>query len=207
MHDEYAVFSKVYDLLLDPFLAPMRREVAAVVTAQGWTRVLDVGGGTGRQCQQLAAQGVHCLLLDASPAMVRVAARHRHCRYQVIQGDARQSPINRQGVDAVCFSLCLHEMAQPLRLAALAEARRVADHVVVADYVSGRTPPWHTRAMRLGVHAPERMAGRRHYREFCDFMARGGAEAVLQEAGYTIRERRPLMAGVMAVIRAEAAPL
>lgn len=215
--DEYALFSKCYDLLLDPCLNPLRNGVSRIILEQEWRRVLDVGGGTGRQCELLAKVGVGCVLVDASPAMLEVARRGRRSPIFLLQGDARRLPFRdrlpEQGhgaasFDAACFSLCLHEMPQPVRLQALAEARRVARAVVIADYSMADysmadVESWRAGFMRWGAHLPERLAGARHYRMFKDFLARGATEALLKDAGWRIQERRPLFGGAMAIIRAE----
>lgn len=207
--DAYRRMASIYDPLLDPWLNPLRRAVAEMALRHGWRRVLDVGGGTGRQCQVLAAAGVACTLIDHSPAMLRVARQRRAPLLEVVQGDATRlplaSPVAESGVDAVLFSLCLHEMPPAMRLAALQEAARVARAVVVVEYALDQGPRWRSRAVRLAVHVPERMAGRQHYAMFRDFLARGGVQGLLRTAGYAVRERRDLYQGALAVILARPA--
>ncbi|AGW13760.1 class I SAM-dependent methyltransferase [Megalodesulfovibrio gigas] len=200
--DEYGVVSGIYDPLLDPLLAPLRRAVAAMARARGWTRMVDVGGGTGRQCQALAAAGVSCLLVDRSPGMLRVARGRRMALLDVLQGDAVCLPLAAAGADAVVFSLCLHEMPHHVRQAALAEAGRVGRMVVAADYALPESADWRGRAALLAAHLPERLAGRRHYAMFRDFLARGAAAGVLQAAGFEVLERASLFQGALAVILA-----
>ncbi|MCA1986303.1 MAG: class I SAM-dependent methyltransferase [Desulfovibrio sp.] len=219
--DAYRRMASIYDPLLDPWLNPLRRAVAEMALRHGWRRVLDVGGGTGRQCQVLAAAGVACMVIDHSPAMLRVARQRRGPLLEVVQGDATHLPLAspvapvapaataveaaESGVDAVLFSLCLHEMPPAMRLAALQEAARVARAVVVVEYALDQGPRWGSWAVRLAVHVPERMAGRQHYAMFRDFLARGGVQGLLRTAGYAVRERRDLYQGALAVILARPA--
>ncbi|GAB7080276.1 methyltransferase domain-containing protein [Megalodesulfovibrio paquesii] len=210
MDDEYRLIAKIYAPLLEPLLAPVRAEVAALAAQEGWRLVLDVGGGTGGQCVALHHLGVRCLLLDRSPAMLRAAWRERmEGRALLVQGDAAAVPLADGAVDAALFSLCLHEMEPALRRAALAEAGRVARAVVVADYAEyagDARPRAGSRARELlarwVAHVPERLAGRRHYRMFRDYLTRGGAAGLLAEAGFRVRVRRNVLQGALAVMLA-----
>lgn len=74
----YAGFARVYDLLVgDSAHAILRRGVMDCLRrfAPGWRSLADVGCGTGRLLASLSTPGTRLYGVDASPAMLAVAAR------------------------------------------------------------------------------------------------------------------------------------
>ncbi len=119
-----------------------REEVQAVVdviAALTPARVLDVACGTGFLTQHLRGEVVG---LDQSAAMVEVA-RARLPNARVVQGDAVPLPFADGEFDRVFTGHFYGHLLPDERAAFAAEARRVADELVVVD-----------SAMREGV-APE----------------------------------------------------
>jgi SAM-dependent methyltransferase len=90
---------------------------------------LDVGCGTGHFTAWLARRGLRPVGLDRAPAML-TAARRVHPALPLLLADAERLPLRDRAVDLVVFVATLEFLDDPRR--ALAEAKRVARHGVVA---------------------------------------------------------------------------
>jgi ubiquinone/menaquinone biosynthesis C-methylase UbiE len=81
--------------------------------------VLDVGCGSGAQCEWLIDEGAEVIGLDLSPAMVEEARIRCGDRGRFLVADLAQSiPLDRQSVDGITCSLALHYLKDwevPLR--------------------------------------------------------------------------------------------
>ncbi|RYU13939.1 class I SAM-dependent methyltransferase [Nocardioides iriomotensis] len=73
----YGLFAGAYDALIDDPVEPWVDAVHEALGAAGFgsARVLDAGCGTGRHAAALVDRGHAVTLLDASPALLRVAAQ------------------------------------------------------------------------------------------------------------------------------------
>jgi demethylmenaquinone methyltransferase/2-methoxy-6-polyprenyl-1,4-benzoquinol methylase/ArsR family transcriptional regulator len=101
--------------------------------------VLDLGTGTGRMLELLAAHANRAVGLDQSPAMLNVArARLDHAGFrnvQLRQGDIYALPVERDGYDLVVIHQVLHYLDDPAR--ALREAARTlrpGGQLVIIDF-------------------------------------------------------------------------
>ncbi len=183
----YTLLSPIYDGVV-PWLSSRARTMGRDwLNVTDEERVLDVGCGTGRALQSLAAANPHGWTegLDLTPAMV-ARARHRmeecpHDQYCVRVGDATALPYPRNTFDAVFssyvidvlplsrISLCLEEMHRVLRptgrlvLVHLSPSRRPAARLWagIAHFVPpalGGARPLSLRAFLLDAgFAPEQV--------------------------------------------------
>ncbi|MGE4296983.1 MAG: class I SAM-dependent methyltransferase [Desulfovibrionaceae bacterium] len=196
--DAYARVATVYDLLLNPFLDPLRRAVVRRVTAQGAATALDLCCGTGRQLIMLRRAGVAATGVDASPAMLARARRASPPDIAYLLEDATATSLPGGAFDAVIVSFALHEKAAGVRDAMLAEVRRaLAPGGVgyVLDYLWPETP--HARRMHRLVAVVERLAGREHAAQYRAFMGRGGLAALLERNGLTCAGREMFLGGAV----------
>lgn len=180
--DEYARLAGVYDLAVGWALAPMRRAVADLAAGLGWAGVLDLCGGTAALAPHLAARGIGCLTLDLSGPMLAQADPDAGL---AVRADARLLPLADDVVDGCVLSFCLHENDPAMRPQVVREAVRVVrpgGGLAVADF---RPPRGLARAAAPVMHAVERLAGRRHYAGFRDFMANNGVPGLLAAQGLT----------------------
>ena len=106
-------------------LALWMNAVAAQVADQSITRILDLGCGTGRFTEGLAARfNAEVVGLDPSEKMLAVArAKQRDSRVQYQVGRAEKIPLPAESVDLVFMSMSYHHFGDPV--AAARECHRV----------------------------------------------------------------------------------
>jgi ubiquinone/menaquinone biosynthesis C-methylase UbiE len=187
MNDPYLTTSLIYDGLIEPFLAPLRRRTLSVLQQHlppdGHRRVLEIACGTGTLAGLIAGSGYTMVALDSSPAMIRRTQRKRrsgastalHC----LRADAARLPFAAGMFDAAVVQLALHEMDEAVRAAALTELVRVTvtDAIFcLLDFIP--RPGFGLKKCALTI--VERAAGKTHYTNGRRFLADGGLPGCLQ---------------------------
>jgi ubiquinone/menaquinone biosynthesis C-methylase UbiE len=101
------------------------RETAAQLEGRSITRILDLGCGTGRFSQALAARfNAEVIGLDPSVRMLERARDKQHDgRVHYQRGCAEAIPLPSQSVDLIFISMSLHHFSDPM--VAARECRRV----------------------------------------------------------------------------------
>lgn len=181
--DDYARFASLYDYLVGPFLRPIYRSMISALISHRCRKIIDVCCGTGMMAGMAMRAGMTPVGVDLSPSMLKVA-RANYPQATFIDCDAANLFFPDNEFDAAAISFALHEKPHSLAFAIMAEAVRVVRPgglVLVADY---RLPvPPQSRWAGVGISVVERMAGREHYAHFRRFMAQGGIESFLNNAG------------------------
>lgn len=181
--DEYARFAKIYDILVEPFLHGIRRDVARIVARSGAASVLDVACGTGRQLSMLDGTARRACV-DASRSMLEQARSRTAPGIEYHAGDAAGLPFEDGRFDLAMISFALHEMEPGKRPEVLDEMLRVlapGGSLLAVDYLE---PLGLMRRIgHAGASIAERAAGRRHYRNYRDFLDRRGLEGLFASAG------------------------
>jgi SAM-dependent methyltransferase len=137
--------------------------------------VLDVGCGTGRLSFLLADTCPAVLGIDLSKRNIERAQRrlsrmpHRAVAFDHISVRELLSD-RRKHFDYAVLTYVLHEVAAEDRAALLDDIARVADRVIIGDYLV----PVPGGFWSLINEVVERVAGRDHYRNFKSYVARGG---------------------------------
>jgi malonyl-CoA O-methyltransferase len=98
----YALWAETWDTTLSPIVALEERALLPWITGLEPRRAVDVGCGTGRWTTRLSAIGV-----DASLAMLAVAAEKNGLRGRLAVGDATALPIASGSADLVLCALTL----------------------------------------------------------------------------------------------------
>jgi ubiquinone/menaquinone biosynthesis C-methylase UbiE len=109
-------------------------------------RTLDVACGTGFMTRRLRG---HVTALDQSPRMLELA-RDRLPRVRLVQGDALALPFPERSFDRVVTMSFYGHLEEDDRARFLAEARRVAEELVVVDTSRAHSPvdeEWQARVL------------------------------------------------------------
>lgn len=177
--DPYAVIARIYDPLVQPFMARVRWETAVYCLQNNLTSVLDIGCGTGRQCIVLHRHGLQATGVDSSPAMLEVARSQSPSDISYYCLDAANTGFPDCSFDAVNLTFALHENALPTISCLLQEGQRVLKPrgvLLITDYLAPSSLP--RRFMHQGIAVVERFAGREHYRNYRQFLSSGGVKIV-----------------------------
>ena len=122
-YDQFApAIARAADAADRSWLAPFVRTFATVARKGG--RVLDLGGGAGRESVELAAAGYRVYEFDISRGMLQIA-RVRETVIAAVQGDMTELPFRDSAFDAVWAQASLHHLEVPDVEDALYSIRRV----------------------------------------------------------------------------------
>ena len=114
----YALWADTWDATPSPIVALEHRVLLPWIARLHPRRAIDVGCGTGRWTARLAAIGV-----DASPAMLAMAAAKPALRGRLAVADATSLPIASSTADLVLCALTLGHVGDPA--AAMREFARI----------------------------------------------------------------------------------
>jgi ubiquinone/menaquinone biosynthesis C-methylase UbiE len=205
--DPYRSFARVYDRLIEPMLAGVRRVVLDVVPPQRLWQVLDVGCGTGTGMAPYVEAGCAVIGVDVSRAMLDRAADRLGDRAELLLTDGVTLPFDGDRFDLVTTSMVLHEVSAEERTALVAEMARVGKldgRLLFIDFRFGSLRGWRGPTFRALSWVVERFSG--HYSGYRSFKASGGVPGVVGEADFTI-EREKIVAGGNVAIYVVAAKL
>jgi ubiquinone/menaquinone biosynthesis C-methylase UbiE len=198
--DPYRRLAAVYDRLLEPMNAGVRRIALGLVPPeQGWS-VLDVGCGTGTGLVPYVEAGCRAVGVDVSPAMLRRAESRLGARAELHLTAGGPLPFDGDGFDLVMTSLVLHEIDAGDRPGLLAEMARVATpegRIVVVDFRFGSRRGWKGPFFAAANTGIERISG--HYDGFRSFRAGGGVPPLAADAGLTVLREKIVAGGNLAV--------
>ena len=188
----------IYNAVIDPLLSSLRRGVVARIDPDD--RVIDIACGPGTLAIDIARRAHSVTAVDIEKDLISYASR-RAARKGI-------SNISFRALDASdlsCFtdnefgvavtSMAVHQFEPRLAIRILAEMKRIASRVIVADY-NCPMPPGIYRAVAYGI---ERFAGGDHYRNFRNYMSVRGMEFFTGEAGLSIEASSVKGRGVLKV--------
>lgn len=191
-------FSDVLNRLI--LLRP-RQRIVQLIKGQ---RVLDVACGTGNLTALLAAGGCDAVGVDSSPTMLSHAQRKRiAAEFQLV--DATRLPFGRE-FDAAVISIALHEMPPPVReqvWASMRRAVRLKGRLIAVDFAVPPRPSLLTRFAQSFAERDERAflsIHPEHYKNYKDFMRRGGLHAWIREQGESVEAEYPFWGGTLAIV-------
>jgi len=188
----------LYRIFIDPLIHGLRHRVAAMIAEN--ERVIDVACGTGALSMRMAARAVKVTGIDLSEDMI-VTARRLAGRKPELQvsfemiDETDLSVFGENQFDTAVSTLAMHQFDPDTGLKVLGEMKRVATRLIIADYNCPMRPG---PAKWLSV-AIERAAAGDHYRNFRQYMARGGLEKLASDAGLQITSREARGEGVFMV--------
>ncbi len=191
----YRRIAGVYDRLIEPMQAGVRRVALDVVPPQPEWQVLDVGCGTGTGLTHYVEAGCTATGGDVSAAMPEKARARLGGRADLHPSEGDTLPFDDDRFDLVTTSMVLHEVPSGARPALVGEMARVAKpagRLLLIDFRFGSLRGWKGPTIRALSAVIERFAG--HHSGYRSFKAADGVPGVLDEAGLGI-EREKIVAG------------
>jgi ubiquinone/menaquinone biosynthesis C-methylase UbiE len=197
-NDAYRLWSTCYDWVIEPVIHHAKLLGLEMWPPKASSVVLDIGCGTGAQLQLYQEKGCTVVGVDRSPSMIRKARERLGKKANLELLDAEQLPYDANAFDLILLSMTLHELQEDARTRVLNEIRRVAKddgRVLVFEYHRG--PPVFSRGFlaRPLVLMVERLAGLEHYRNYKDFIARGGLPALASRNNFNVEQARVIDGG------------
>jgi ubiquinone/menaquinone biosynthesis C-methylase UbiE len=182
-----------YARFVDRVSADMLRLVADAVPVG--VSLVDICCGTGALAFLCADKCSEVLGVDISPKMIDYAETKRRERgldnVRFLEADASAMPdVGDNEFDYATVVMGLHEMPTSVRPRVLAEVARVAETLLVVDFLPRMR--WNAAGVRNRI--VEALAGPRHFGGFRDFSKRGGLPPLIEQAGLAV-ERRGLIDG------------
>jgi ubiquinone/menaquinone biosynthesis C-methylase UbiE len=147
----YALWADTWDTTPSPIVALEHRALLPWIAHLRPRRAIDVGCGTGRWTERLSAIGV-----DASPAMLAVAAMKPALRGRLAVADATALPIASSTADLVLCALTLGHVGD--QAAAMREFARILGPVgtlVLTDFHPAAASQGWRRTFRRDGHVYE----------------------------------------------------
>jgi ubiquinone/menaquinone biosynthesis C-methylase UbiE len=195
--DPYLKKAKRYDAFVEPFVRELRVIGMKMFPLVWGMSVLDIGCGTGTHLEIYQKERCTVVGIDSSPAMLEVARAKLTERTKLYHGEASHMPFPPESFDLVLAMFLLHETPAHIRPSVMKEAKRVTKkngRFLAIDYHPGaaRFPTgWLYKMVILFM---EILAGRKHFRNYRDFMANGGLQPLIAENGLTV-ERKKITGG------------
>ena len=190
--DPYLRKAKRYDSIVEPFVKELRVIGMKMFPPYKGMSVLDLGCGTGTHLESYQKAGCMVIGIDSSPAMLAVARAKLAERAELHLGDASHMPFPHASFDLVLSMFLLHATPEQKRSSVMMEAKRVtkkSGRFLAIDYYSGaaRFPKgWLYKTVILFL---EILVGRKHFRNYRDFMAMGGLETLIAKNGLIIDKK------------------
>ena len=178
----------IYSLLIDPLLSGLRKAVAEEIS--GSDSVIDIACGPGTLAIEMAQRAVHVTGIDLDENLISFAISRAEKKgimnVDFSVHDASHLLIYRENeFDFAVTSMAIHQFREDLAVKILIAMKRIARKVVIADY-NCPLPRSFSGSVAFGI---ERLARGDHYRNFCNYMSRGGLTWFAGKAGLTIRSR------------------
>ena len=176
----------LYHFLVDPLLKRVHRLVRSQV--KPGSTLIDIGCGTGELLFSLADVGSELVGVETSKPMWSFANRRVQAQsltnMRFVLGDAAElGDFSAGSFDYAIACMVFHEMDASQRLPVLKEMQRLAPHVILVDY---RVPPPANLAAAM-CRFIERLAGRRHFRNYTSFINNGGLLSLYETLGLPVQ--------------------
>lgn len=200
--DPYRRVAGIYDRLFEPLNRGLRQLGLRMFPLEQGQKVLDVGCGTGVHLDLYRKSRCELYGIDSSPSMLDVARARLGEEADLRLSDATNMPYESDTFDLVLCMLALHEMDQPERMSVISEMKRVlkADgRILLIDFHAGPALPlkgWITKPI---IFLSEVAAGRRHFRNYRNFISIRGLPTLIEENRLTEEQRKVVAGGTLAL--------
>jgi demethylmenaquinone methyltransferase/2-methoxy-6-polyprenyl-1,4-benzoquinol methylase len=200
--DPYKNIAKFYDRIFEPLNRGLRGIGMKMLSPKEGMNVLDVGCGTGIQLKLYQNAGCIVSGIDLSPSMLQVARNRLGYDAGIYLGDASCMPYKDEKFDLIIMSTVLHEMPPETRDDVLIETKRTCKkngHILLIDFHPGPIRPikgWINKGIILMA---ELAAGRGHFRNYRDFIARNGLASLISAHKLSIDQEKIVAGGTIAL--------
>lgn len=198
--DAYRNIARIYDRVIEPMQAGVRRVAVRLRPPEPNWHVLDVGCGTGTGLVPYLDAGCTVAGVDISREMLNRAADRlgADADLQLTEGDSL--PFSDDQFDLVTTTMVLHEVPAEQRDSFVREMARVTKPsgvLMVIDFRFGSLRGWRGPVLRATSAVIERVSG--HYTHYRSFKRAGGVEGVLSSIGLHLDQEKIVAGGNVAV--------
>lgn len=146
--DGYQRWASIYDEFPNPLLAREERHLLPLMTDLHEKSVLDLACGTGRWLERLTGQGCASGIgIDFSTEMLRVAARKKAIKGQLVRANCENLPLPSAAFNLVICSFALgHVQSMGSMVRELGRVTRTGADIFVSDL----HPAAYARGWRVG---------------------------------------------------------
>jgi ubiquinone/menaquinone biosynthesis C-methylase UbiE len=198
MKDQYQKYAMRYDAFVEPFNSALRRIGLKMFPPKEGMLVLDIGCGTGTSLRLYHDAGCRTFGIDRSPSMLVIARNKLDRRADLRLGDASQMPYPDGVFDLVVAMFILHEMPGEIRPLVVSETVRILKpegRILLIDYHCGRKSFPQGWFYKTVIVFFEIAAGRRHFKNYRDFMAKKGLSELIASQRLTIEKKKIVSGG------------
>lgn len=206
MKDPYRLTAKWYDKFFESINKGLRVLGVRMFLPKEGMSILDVGCGTGAFLEFYQRYKCNLYGIDMSPAMLGIAKQRLGESSELHLGSAADMPYTDGFFDLVVSMLVLHEIDPQIRPEILDEVKRVlkpGGRVLLIDFNPGRLQGfegWRTKGVIL---LSEIAAGRRHFRNYRQFMSVDGLLPMAEKAGFSVVKQRVVGGGPLTLVLLE----
>jgi ubiquinone/menaquinone biosynthesis C-methylase UbiE len=174
-----------YDILIAPNQDQLFGQIKNLVDAD--SKIIDVGCGTGRLAFGLADKCKSVKGIDLSKRNIdranltllqnpdnKISFHHGNISEIINEGQTH--------FDYAVLTYVIHEVDEEERINLLNEISRVADKIIIGDYLVPKPKGFRTYLSEI----IEFIAGAEHYRNYKSFVANGGIKYLADKAGLKI---------------------
>ena len=193
----YGFVAKIYDPALYLPLRSVRKAIISELSNFKEKKIIDLCCGTGNQLRLLSKKGFSDLYgVDRSASMLDVAGKGGHL-INLYKEDATDTSFDDELFDIVMMSFAIHENDRVIQENLLKEAYRLLKKdglLIIADFVLDEKTK---KFGRMAIRFVERIAGKRHYRNFRKYIKNKGLESLINDEKFKfLKNKRSLLNGV-----------
>jgi len=208
IEDPYRRIAKFYDRLFEPMNKGLRLLGLRMFPPAPEMKVLDLGCGTVVHIEIYRRSGCELYGIDTSPSMLGIARTRLGEDAELRLGDAAEIPFENDMFDLVVCMLVLHEMDHSARASTIVEMMRVlkpSGRILMIDFHAGPARPLKGWWTKLIIFLSELAAGRRHFRNFRQFMSIRGLPTIIEDGQLAVDMRKVVAGGTLALYLLRAA--
>ena len=169
----------LYDKVITPFEAEIMGLVYELIPAG--SSMIDIGCGPGTLALRLSRKCKEVVGVDISNRMIQYAERQKKKAGAnnisfICEDASTMAPFQAEKFSYAILSMCLHGMSGKTRQDVIKSSLTFAEKVIIADFLS----PWPRNIRGAGQIILEKLEGEESFRNFNDWLLKGGIDGFLQ---------------------------